>query len=406
MEESKAVSTRFVIALCFIVSVLEGYDLQVISSAGPHLKRIMNLSPDQVGLFFGASLVGLAIGAVIGGRLADRFGRKTVLLWSVFTLGLFTFATAFAPDYNTLLTMRVLAGIGLGGAMPTLIALIAEVCGGKGTTSAVTTMICGQPLGGIMSAVAGKTIGEAYGWQSLFILGGVLTILILPVLMRYLPETKPSVAMSTGVQRMTTSEALFGGGRTLSTVMLWLVFVLTLALLSALLAWAPLLVIGKGLPRPIGLNAVIAINIGGIIGGMLVSRAIDKMGPRMPMLGLYAVLAIGLYLFAHTGTPGLLMVTAVLVGIGVLGAQFCLYGIAPQIYPPAGRGSAVGIAVAVGRIGSIGGPIILGWLMSGGASEDRVVLIMVPVALLSALAIYALTNATPQLKGAEGAGSN
>ena len=381
--------------------MLEGYDLQVISSAAPHLMREMQLGPEQIGIFFSATLVGLAIGAVIGGWLADRFGRKATLVWSVVALGAFTLLTAAADSFGMVLFLRVMAGVGLGGAMPTLIALIAEVSGGQKTTSAVTTIICGQPTGGIISGLVGKYIAEAYGWESLFLVGGALTVLIAPLLLRFLPETGPvarhpaapanASAPANGARRMGTFEALFGDGRAPGTMFLWLTFILTLALLSILLSWSPILMIAKGYPRMVSINVIIAINIGGIIGGLIISRAIDRFGMRWPMLGLYVLMAVGLYLFAHSQQFIVLMVLAGAVGFGVLGAQFSLYGIAPRLYPAAGRGSAVGVAVAMGRIGSILGPLLIGGLLNGGVSEDGAVLLMAPIAVAAGISLFLMS---------------
>lgn len=390
-RSSRPVSPNTVLVLCFLVAVLEGYDLQVISSVGPGLRMAMQLSPEQMGWFFSASLIGLAIGAIVGGALADRFGRKAVLLWSVALLGVFTFASALAPDYSSLLTIRILAGLGLGGAMPTLIALVAEVSGGAKTTSYVTTMICGQPLGGVISALAGRAFAESYGWQSLFVVGGILTVLIIPLLMRWLPETGRS---ESSPERMAILPALFAEGRWAGTLLLWVIFILTLALLSISLSWTPLLVMGKGFERLVGLNAIIAINIGGIIGGLVVSRVIDRVGAAWPMLGLYGLVAASLFLFANIDHEIGLMFAAVLVGVGVLGAQFCMYGLAPQIYPISGRGVGVGVAVAMGRIGSVTGPIAIGRLIGAGASENQAILAITPVALGAAISLLALTFVT------------
>lgn len=385
-------STTWTMVLCFIVSVLEGYDLQVISSAGPHLQRTMHLTPDQTGIFFSATLIGLAIGAIIGGRFADRIGRKTSLIYSVAFLGLFTLATTIATTFETILVLRILAGVGLGGAMPTLISLIAEIAGGAKTTSAVTTIICGQPTGGIISGLVGGTLAESYGWPSLFFVGGVLTLLVIPLMIYGLPETKPARASSAEpVQRMGLAEAVFGGGRAQTSVLLWVVFILTLALLSILLSWTPLLIIGKGFPRPVGINAIIAVNLGGILGGLVISRAIDKYGVRWPLLALYVVMAAGLYFFAQAEEFWPIMLLAGILGFAVLGAQFSLYGVSPQLYPLAGRGAGVGVAVAMGRIGSILGPILIGGLLTAGSSEDQAVLIMAPIAIAAGVALWTLT---------------
>lgn len=379
--------------LCFLVSVLEGYDLQIISSAGPVLQGQMGLSPGQTGLFFSATLIGLAFGAIIGGRLADSIGRKPTLIWSVGALGLFTLLTALAPNFETIVTLRILAGVGLGGAMPTLIALIAEVSGGRNTTSAVTTIIVGQPLGGIISALTGRTMIESHGWQGLFVVGGLLTVVMVPLLWKTLPESRQVVAVGSAakIQRMAMSTALFGEGRTFPTILLWLIFILTLALLSICLSWTPLLVMGKGFTREIGLNAIMAINAGGIVGGVVMSRVIDRYGVRWPMIALYVLMTLGLYQFARVSDFAPLLATAFVVGFGVLGAQFTLYGISPRLYPKAGRGAGVGVAVAMGRIGSILGPVVVGSLLTGGSSANAVLAVMAPVALLSGVALFVLT---------------
>lgn len=379
--------------LCFLVTVLEGYDLQIISSAGPVLQGQMGLSPQQTGLFFSATLIGLAIGAIFGGWLADRIGRKPTLVWSVAILGLFTLLTAAAPTFEAIVALRILAGVGLGGAMPTLIALIAEVTGGRHTTSAVTTIIVGQPLGGIISALTGRTMIESHGWQSLFLVGGLLTVILIPLLIKALPESNP-VARGAGapaMPRMPLMQAVFGEGRAVPSVMLWLIFILTLALLSICLSWTPLLVMGKGFTREIGLTAIMAINAGGIVGGVVMSRVIDRHGVRWPMIALYVLMTLGLYLFAQASDFGPLLATAFLVGFGVLGAQFTLYGISPRLYPKAGRGAGVGVAVAMGRIGSILGPMVVGSLLTGGSSANAVLAVMAPVALVSGAALFVLT---------------
>ena len=184
---------------------------------------------------------------------------------------------------------------------------------------------------------------------------------------------------------------MFGEGRASQTALLWSTFILTLALLSILLSWTPLLVIGKGLPREVGLSAIIALNFGGIVGGLIASRAIDRFGVRAPMLGLYALMALSFYGFAQVAEAGPLLAVAGLVGAGVLGAQFTLYGIAPRLYPLAGRATGVGLAVAMGRIGSVGGPLVIGNLLGQGASAEAAIRVMIPIALAAGLALLTLT---------------
>lgn len=375
----------------YLVSTLEGYDLQVISSAGPQLKQLLQLSDRDLGIFFSATLIGLAIGAIVGGWLGDRFGRKPTLVWSLAALGVFTLSTTFVNSYEGLLVTRILAGIGLGGAMPTLIAIVAEVSGGRNTTSAVTTMICGHPTGGIISALVGQTIAVNYGWHSLFLVGGILTLLIVPLVIWTLPETKGGVHTAHAAA-MPAGRAMFGDGRAPGTLLLWLIFILTLALLSTLLSWTPSLIKAIGLPPFVQYNAVICMNVGGILGSLAASQAIERYGVRWPLLALYLITAVGLYFFAHSDSAVGLLILAGVVGFGVLGAQFSLYGVAPRLYPYEGRSAGVGAAVALGRIGAVMGPILIGGYLQGGATADQAVLIMAPVAVVAGVALWLLTQ--------------
>ncbi len=381
-------NARLTLWLCFMVAALEGYDLQVLSVAGPLLREAMQLNPKQMGIAFSASLIGLALGAAYGGTLADRIGRKKVLIVSVAGMSLFTLATALAQDFQTLMIVRILTGVALGGAMPNLIAISASVSGKGRTTSKVTAMICGMPAGGIVAALSGHLLAAKFGWHSLFVLGGGLTILIVPLLMWGLTETKPDIQQQR--QRASWQQSLFGEGRASMTLMLWLLFILTLSMLSLFTGWAATLVVDKGLPASAGFSAMLAINIGGIAGALIFSALCDSWNIRSTMLVIYAGMAISLWLFSSSNAASAVIPLAGLVGFFVLGAQFTLYGINPQLYPAANYGTGVGAAVAAGRIGSIIGPIVAGYAMSHGSTANDVVVGMVPVALAAGAVLLGL----------------
>jgi AAHS family 3-hydroxyphenylpropionic acid transporter len=206
-----------------LVAVFEGYDLQVIGIAAPHIRRALQFSPEQLGWAFSAGLIGLALGAVIGGWLADRLGRKPVLVGSAAAFGAFTIASAYSPDFSTLFALRFATGLGLGGAMPNMIALVSETAGRKHMTTAVAFMFGGAPLGGIMLSALART--EGVDWRELFLVGGVLPIVIAPLLAFGLKEThRPDRTQSRA--RVDAWSAWFGKGSAVSTLLLWLVFAL------------------------------------------------------------------------------------------------------------------------------------------------------------------------------------
>lgn len=171
------------LGLCFIVALLEGLDLQSIGVAAPRMAREFGLSVGQMGLAFSAGTFGLLPGAMLGGRLADRIGRKRVLILATALFGVFSIATAQVWDFASLLVIRVATGIGLGGAMPNLIALCAEAVPPRLRNTAVSVMYCGIPFGGAIAAVVGLLSAGDTGWRHIFYVGGFGPLLVVPLLL-------------------------------------------------------------------------------------------------------------------------------------------------------------------------------------------------------------------------------
>jgi AAHS family 3-hydroxyphenylpropionic acid transporter len=378
-----------IIALCFAVAMLEGYDIQAVGVAAPKMAPALHLSHAQTGWVFSASMVGLVIGAMFGGWLADRVGRKPVLICSVLAFGLCSAATVFVIGDETLLAARFVTGLGLGGAMPNLIAIAAEISrpGRRGGTASL--MFCGMPLGGaVAAALAGWALG-AYGWRLIFLVGGLAPIALLPLLVLFLPETRPVVAGDPGDRRALAT--LFGQGRAPATLLLWTSFVLTLVVLYLLLNWLPTLALTKGLTPRQAPQVALAFNLTSIVGAMMLGMLVDRLGVRIPLTLTYAGLVAVMIVLAGASGYAAVMVFSGLAGFLVIGAQYALYGVAPAYYPVAGRATGAGAAVAVGRLGSIAGPLVAGQLLAGGATAGKVVATMAPVALVAGVAVLLLT---------------
>ncbi len=178
------------VALCFLVAVVEGFDLQVISAIGPMLRDELQLNASQLGVAFSATLIGLAIGATLGGYVSDRIGRKRVIVWSAFAMSLFTFATAAVGDYSMLFVARVLTGLSIGGAMPNTIVMITDSMKDRRKPSAavVTLMLCGIPTGGIVAALASYALADSVGWRGILVFGGVFSLIIAIAAQAGLPD--------------------------------------------------------------------------------------------------------------------------------------------------------------------------------------------------------------------------
>jgi len=215
-----------------------------------------------------------------------------------------------------------------------------------------------------------------------------MTLLIVPLLIWKLTEAKPQQQREAA--RVSVHQSLFGEGRAATTLLLWMLFILTLALFSLFAGWAPTLVVDKGLPASAGFSALLAVNVGGITGALILASLCDRWNVRSAMLITYVGMTISLWLFSSSSVAASVIPLAGLVGFFVLGAQCALYGVSPQLYPPANYATGVGSAVAAGRIGSIIGPIVAGYMMSQGATANGVVFWMMPVAVIAGAVLLGL----------------
>jgi len=246
-KDGAGVSAGLVVALCFAVTIPEGFDLQAIGVAAPKLVPALHLNHSQAGWAVSASLFGLVVGAMIGGWLADRIGRKPVMIGSVVAFGLFSLATVRAFDFQSLFWLRFATGLGLGGALPNVIAMPREISTPKSRALTSSMMFAALPIGGAVAALyahgvdktfaftsGGKTSAfdihfGAADWQSIFVLGGVIPLVLAVLVWLLLPETR-SLAIGDDPEEILdrrTLAGLFGGGRAGATLALWLAFVLT-----------------------------------------------------------------------------------------------------------------------------------------------------------------------------------
>jgi AAHS family 3-hydroxyphenylpropionic acid transporter len=380
-----------VVALCFAVTIPEGFDLQAIGVVASKLVPALHLSHSQAGWAFSASLFGLMAGAMIGGWLADRIGRKPVLIGSVVAFGLFSLATVRAYDFQSLFWLRFATGLGLGGALPNVIAMAREISRPRSRALTSSMMFAALPIGGATAALYARF--GAHDWQSVFVLGGVFPLVLAVIVALLLPETR-SLALGDDPEELfdrRTLAGLFGGGRAAATLALWLAFVLTNIVVYLLLNWLPTLAEAKGLPPASALFTSLGFNLGGIAGALLLAVAVDGLGARGPLLLGYAGLVAAMLALAQAQGLTAIVALSAAGGFCVLGVQYVLYGLTPIYYPAPVRGATAGAAVAVGRFGSIIGPLVGGVLLTAGVSAGGVVYWMAPVALAAGAAVMLLT---------------
>lgn len=375
---------RRALLLAFMAAVIEGFDLQAAGVAVPKLAPAFGLTPQQIGLFFSSATIGLIFGALAGGRVADAWGRRSGLVLSLVTFGIFSAATAYVTSFEQLVVMRFLTGVGLGGALPNLVNIAAESTDPSRRGRAVSIMYAGVPMGGAVAsgvAILGLHGGD---WHSIFLVGGIMPLLLAPAIHMLLPPlgVVKSEAKSTSgaLSRILAPQTL------LTTVALWVSFFLGLAVVYLLLNWMPQLLVSRGLGREEASFVQILFNLGGAAGSLVGGRMLDKRNPVMPVaFGFAAAAAALLMLSLLPAHLGLTLMAGALVGGAILCVQAILYGVAPQCYPFEIRGTGVGVAVAVGRLGSIAGPLLAGFLVAGGSSPSDVIFALVPITLLAGL---------------------
>lgn len=390
-----AAGAGLVVFVCFLIAAIEGYDIQAFGVAAPKMVPELGLDPGQQGWAGSAAMMGLVLGALVGGWLADRHGRKPVLLGSVAAFGLFSLLTAMAHSYEALLWARFATGLGFGGAMPNLIAVAVEISKPERRAATVSAMFCGMPVGGAIAALIARLMGDGLEWRAIFVAGGVAPLALLPVIVFLLPETRP--AHDPAADR-NLARGLFAEGRAAATVLIWAAFMLTLVVLYLGLNWLPTLVVDKGHPPSEGFMAAMVFNIAGAAGSILVGAIADRLGWRGPLAVVYLALAAAMAGLAASDAPWAILALSGAVGFLVMGAQFSLYAVAPMLYPVHLRGAGAGTAIAVGRLGSIAGPLIGGELRNAGATPGEVFLSMAPVALAAAIILVALGRAAkPQV---------
>jgi AAHS family 3-hydroxyphenylpropionic acid transporter len=227
------------IALCMAVAVLEGFDIQAMGVAAPRLAPEFGLGAREMGWVFAVSNIGMVLGAALGGWLADRVGRKPVFLGAVTMFGVFTLCVVIARDFETLFAVRLLAGLGFGGALPNMMAIATELSSRERRASTASLIFCGLPIGGGTVALLTQVLPNALDWRVLFIVGGLLPALLVPALHWLLPETLTPAERQAPKDRTPIFKALFGGGRAVPTLLLWLAFLPTLLILYLILNWLP-----------------------------------------------------------------------------------------------------------------------------------------------------------------------
>jgi MFS family permease len=386
-------STRFGILLCTLCATVDGMDAQAMALAAPMIARNWDVPAMALGLALSAAPLGMAAGAASIGPLSDRIGRKAALILSLLWLGIFSLLLATAPSIDVLAAMRLLAGIGMGGVVVTVMALAGDLSPSESRPTNVAIVFTGVPLGGLLSAVVAVAMPESAGWRGLFLLFGSFPIMLAPVVAKWLEEgSRPATAEQAAKIPLSR---LFEGSHRWRTPILWIGIAIAYQVTYFLVLWLPALLERAGLPLKTSMATLIALNAGAIVGGLGLAALMRRFPARGVVLATFAIASVSAAAAAaNTGQVWLLLAMLFFLGLLSLGGQMVLGGLVAELYPADIRGAGIGWATGVGRLGAVSGPLVGAEFVSLGWGAAGIMILIAVLQIIVALCLMLGTGAT------------
>lgn len=405
------------LALCFLIVAADGMDVAIMGFLAPAIVQEWGITKAAFGFVMSAAPIGLVIGALVAGPTSDRFGRKTVLIASVLLFGLFTIAASFAQNITELALLRMLAGLGLGAAMPNSTTLLSEYVPQRSRSLLIAVMFTGFNLGSGLVGFLAAAVIPTHGWRTVLQIGGALPLVLVPFLFFLLPESVRFMvvrqraadrigavlgrisgqAFAAGTQFFAPEppvlakapiRVLFQRGYGAMTAALWVTYFMGLLVIYLLTGWLPTLMKDAGLPISTAANVTAMFQIGGTIGAVLVGYLMDRIRPNRVIAFAYAAGALAILAVGAGGalSTSIALVVAV-AGFCMSGAQTGLNAFAPNCYPTMARATGVSWMLGMGRFGSILGSSIGGVLLSFGWGFTGIISLLAIPALLAGVAV-------------------
>jgi len=411
-----------VIALCTSVMLLDGFDTQAIAFAAPGIAADWHISPTSFSFVFGIGLFGGLVGAICTGVIADRIGRKPTLVMAVILFGLASLATPLVDSKTSLSVIRFITGLGVGGALPGAIAIAAEYASKRMRATVAAVTFCGIPLGSVIASVLASRLIPSHGWGIIFVIGGLLPLLLVPFIVRYVPESIRFLSLRRDDEALTKTLArigldgeeaaqvkarvkarpasgperapiwnLFTEGRALGTTLLSLALFLTLLMAFFLVNWIPTLATEAGIGTSAAILGVGSLNIGGILGSLVISKLSGRFRPGMMISLSYTLGAVAIAVVGQAGTSGTWLLSSTFVaGFLAIGAQMCTVSLLATYYDTRLRATGVGWAMGCGRVGGIIGPTVGGWLVAASFTMGTIFVIAGLVCAACAVTVFGL----------------
>lgn len=405
---------------CFLIIIIDGYDIAVAGAALPSIMSDLGVDASTAGFMASSALFGMMFGAIFLGSISEKIGRKLTIAICVFLFSVFTAAAGLTDDPVIFSILRFIAGLGIGGVMPNIVAQMTEYSPRKIRSLMTTFMFSGYAIGGILAAVLGKQFILEFGWQVVFFAAGV-PVLLLPFIMKSMPESlsyllkkqnqadlqkvvrdmEPSIQLDQTVEFTQTIKAddskpaiaqLFQEGRALSTFMFWGAYFTGLFMVYALSTWLTKLMAMSGYSLGSALSFVIALNVGAVVGAVGGGWLADKFHIKWVLVFMYALGSVFLYMMTMPMATEMLYLVIGVVGACTTGAQIVAYAYCGQFYPSAIRSTGIGMAAGIGRMGAILAPLLIGFIVSLNLPIQQNFMVISLAGLIGAVALSLINH--------------
>jgi benzoate transport len=419
------------VAICTGLNMLDGFDVLVVAFTASSIGAEWKLAGAQLGILLSAGLLGMSIGSMLLAPLGDRFGRRPIILTSLSLMSIGMLLSSWAPDLNALAALRIVTGVGIGGMLAAMNVITAEYASERWRSTAISAQATGYPVGATIGGVVAAALIASFGWRSVYLFGGAMSVLMLPIVLRGLPESmdflisrRPAgalVKLNALLRRMGRAEVaalperpaaqagderialqrLLSGSNIALTVGSWAAFFLVMMAFYFVLSWTPKLLVAAGLSAGQGITGGVLLNVGGIGGGILfgyISSRLPLKGVILACLLTTCVLLVAFGMFAAKLGPALVL--APLLGASIFGCMIGLYALTPPLYSPSTRTTGMGWAIGMGRIGGIAAPALAGLLVDAGWKSGQLYSLFALPLLLAAFVVRALrSDAVDRVQG-------
>ena len=402
------------VALCAAINMLDGFDVLVMSFAASSVASEWNLAPSDLGILLSAGLVGMAIGSFWIAPYADKIGRRPLVLFCLLLVTVGMLLSAISQDKNQLSLLRFVTGLGIGGMLAALSALVSEYSSDLRRSFSMSILQSGYPLGAILGGLVSVYLLQQFGWRSLFIFGGSVSLVMIPIVYWKLPESidflllgkRPSaleninrlaqkmrLASISALHTKTIESGL--GYKVLlkpqflaNTIYLWIGYFCLMFAFYFVASWTPKMLVDAGLSTIQGVSAGIYLQAGGIVGAIIIGLLASRL--KITMLTsaylMMCVISMLIYGFGNLDLFGL-MLCASIMGFFLIGAMIGLYAIAPGVYPASHRVTGIGSAIGLGRIGAIIAPFLGGWILEFGVETSQIITVFALPLIIASSAV-------------------